>query len=113
MREAEESGQRQREERIRRTEDEIFKQVVQPSQQSLTTTCMSHVGILFILYSLQMIRVHQGTVDSYLEDAILHSIEKTADQQVVPLCMCCWVGVVLCSKHEYPALLVLLATSGG
>lgn len=27
MREAEESGQRQREERVRRTEDEIFKQV--------------------------------------------------------------------------------------
>ena len=27
MREAEESGRRQREERVRRTEDEIFKQV--------------------------------------------------------------------------------------
>lgn len=51
-REAEESGRRQREERIRRTEDEMFK---------------------------QMMRVHQGTVDTYLEDIILKSLEKTAD----------------------------------
>lgn len=54
MREAEESGRRQREERVRRTEDEIFK---------------------------QMMRVHQGTVDTYLEDVILQSMERTADKQ--------------------------------
>lgn len=54
MREAEESGLRQREERLRRTEDEIFK---------------------------QMMRVHQGSVDTYLEDVILESLEQTADQQ--------------------------------
>ena len=53
-REAEESGVRQREERLRRTEDEIFK---------------------------QMMRVHAGSVDSYLEDVILAGVERTADQQ--------------------------------
>ena len=52
--EAEESGQRQREERLRRIEDEIFK---------------------------RMMRVHQGGVDTYLEDIILQSVERTADQQ--------------------------------
>ena len=32
-----------------------------------------------------MIGVHQGTVDTYLEDIILQSIEKTADKQVLTL----------------------------
>jgi hypothetical protein len=54
MREAEESGQRQREERLRRIHDELFKQTV---------------------------RVHSGTVDSFLEDVILSSVEQTADQE--------------------------------
>ncbi|XP_069035115.1 cilia- and flagella-associated protein 91 isoform X2 [Lepisosteus oculatus] len=54
IREAEESGRRQVEERRRREEDEMFKQVVQ---------------------------VHQETVDSYLEDIILNTFEKTADEQ--------------------------------
>ncbi|KAM4609417.1 cilia- and flagella-associated protein 91 [Polymixia lowei] len=54
LREAEESGRRQVEERRRREEDEIFRQVVQ---------------------------VHQDTVDLYLEDIILGTIEQTADQQ--------------------------------
>ena len=54
MREAEESGRRQQEERLRRTEDEVFK---------------------------QMMRVHQGSVDTYLEDVILKSLEQTAGQQ--------------------------------
>ncbi|XP_065845847.1 cilia- and flagella-associated protein 91-like [Oscarella lobularis] len=54
MREAEESGMRQVEERRRRTEDEIFRQLV---------------------------NVHQSTVDTYLEDVILSSVDKTADQQ--------------------------------
>ena len=54
IREAEESGRRQREERIRRTEDEMFK---------------------------QMMRVHQGTVDTYLQDLILKSVDRTADEE--------------------------------
>ncbi|XP_072901447.1 cilia- and flagella-associated protein 91 isoform X2 [Hemitrygon akajei] len=54
IREAEESGLRQVEERRRREEDEIFKQVV---------------------------KVHQTTVDSYLEDILLKSIQNTAEDQ--------------------------------
>ncbi|KAK2905285.1 hypothetical protein QQF64_033558 [Cirrhinus molitorella] len=54
IREAEESGRRQIEERRRREEDEIFKQVV---------------------------KIHQDTVDMYLEDVILGSINQTADTQ--------------------------------
>uniref|UniRef100_A0A671W4K8 Cilia- and flagella-associated protein 91 n=1 Tax=Sparus aurata TaxID=8175 RepID=A0A671W4K8_SPAAU len=54
LREAEESGRRQVEECRRREEDEIFRQVVQ---------------------------VHQETVDLYLEDVILETLEQTADQQ--------------------------------
>ncbi|XP_046902229.1 cilia- and flagella-associated protein 91 isoform X1 [Hypomesus transpacificus] len=54
LREAEESGRRQVEERRRREEDEIFRQVV---------------------------RVHQETVDLYLEDIILGTLEQTADEQ--------------------------------
>ncbi|XP_054669617.1 cilia- and flagella-associated protein 91 isoform X4 [Grus americana] len=54
MREAEESGRRQVEERWRQEEDKIFKQVV---------------------------KVHQSTIDSYLEDIILSSMENTAEEQ--------------------------------
>ncbi|KAF4109358.1 cilia- and flagella-associated protein 91 [Onychostoma macrolepis] len=54
IREAEESGRRQIEERRRREEDEIFKQVVE---------------------------IHQDTVDMYLEDVILGSVNQTADAQ--------------------------------
>ncbi|XP_071841728.1 cilia- and flagella-associated protein 91-like isoform X2 [Apostichopus japonicus] len=54
IREAEESGRRQVEERRRREEDEIFKQVV---------------------------KVHQSSVDTYLEDMILLSMDVTADNQ--------------------------------
>ncbi|XP_072737653.1 cilia- and flagella-associated protein 91 isoform X2 [Ciconia boyciana] len=54
MREAEESGRRQVEERRRQEEDEIFKQVV---------------------------KVHQSTIDSYLEDIILSGMEITAEEQ--------------------------------
>ncbi|PVD27057.1 hypothetical protein C0Q70_12207 [Pomacea canaliculata] len=53
-REAEESGRRQVEERRRREEDEIFKQVV---------------------------KVHQTSVDTYLEDIILGAVDSTADVQ--------------------------------
>ncbi|KAM3608193.1 uncharacterized protein V6R79_020656 [Siganus canaliculatus] len=54
LREAEESGKRQVEEHRRTEEDEIFRQVVQ---------------------------VYQETVDVYLEDIILESVEHTADEQ--------------------------------
>ncbi|TNN04295.1 hypothetical protein fugu_001324 [Takifugu bimaculatus] len=54
LREAEESGRRQVEERRRREEDQIFRQVVQ---------------------------VHQETVDLYLEDIILDTLENTTDQR--------------------------------
>ncbi|KAM6097526.1 cilia- and flagella-associated protein 91 isoform 2-T2 [Chlamydotis macqueenii] len=54
MREAEESGRRQVEERQRQEEDEIFKQVV---------------------------KVQQSTIESYLEDIILSSMENTAEEQ--------------------------------
>uniref|UniRef100_A0A8B9USC9 Cilia- and flagella-associated protein 91 n=1 Tax=Anas zonorhyncha TaxID=75864 RepID=A0A8B9USC9_9AVES len=54
MREAEESGRRQVEERHRQEEDEIFRQVV---------------------------KVQQSTIDSYLEDIILSTMENTAEEQ--------------------------------
>ncbi|XP_042190220.1 cilia- and flagella-associated protein 91 [Callorhinchus milii] len=54
MREADESGLRQVEERRRREEDEIFKQVI---------------------------KVHQTSVDSYLEDILLKSVQNTAEDQ--------------------------------
>ena len=54
IREAEEAGRRQTEERRRREEDEIFKQLV---------------------------KIHQHTVDTYLEDIIMESVENTADEQ--------------------------------
>ncbi|XP_015413985.1 PREDICTED: protein MAATS1 [Myotis davidii] len=54
MREAEESGRRQVEQRRLREEDEIFKEVV---------------------------KVHQSTISSYLEDIILKTEDKTAEEQ--------------------------------
>lgn len=54
LREAAEAGRRQLEERRRREEDEIFKQVIS---------------------------VHQRTVDTYLEDIILNGTDATADRQ--------------------------------
>lgn len=54
IREAEESGRRQVEQRRLREEDEIFKEVV---------------------------KVHQSTVSSYLEDIILNTEENTAEEQ--------------------------------
>ncbi|CAK8694852.1 unnamed protein product [Clavelina lepadiformis] len=53
-REAEESGRRQVEERRRREEDEIFK---------------------------QLMKVHQSTVDTYLEDIVMNAVDGTADEQ--------------------------------
>lgn len=54
MREAEESGKRQVEERRRIEEDEIWR---------------------------QMCQCHQGTMETYLEDIIVRSVKKTADEQ--------------------------------
>ncbi|KAJ8311832.1 hypothetical protein KUTeg_010617 [Tegillarca granosa] len=54
IREAEESGRRQVEERRRREEDEVFKQVI---------------------------KVHQRSVDTYLQDIIMNSVDHTADLQ--------------------------------
>ncbi|XP_030616685.1 cilia- and flagella-associated protein 91 isoform X2 [Delphinapterus leucas] len=54
MREAEESGRRQVEERRLQEEDQIFKEVI---------------------------KVHQSTVTSYLEDIILNTEENTAEEQ--------------------------------
>jgi hypothetical protein len=54
IREAEESGQRQVEERRRREHDEMFKQVV---------------------------KVQQTTIDAYLEDVIIAAVERTANAQ--------------------------------
>ncbi|XP_046515075.1 cilia- and flagella-associated protein 91 isoform X4 [Equus quagga] len=54
MREAEESGRRQVEQRRLREEDQIFKEVL---------------------------KVHQSTVTSYLEDIILNTEENTAEEQ--------------------------------
>ncbi|XP_056649479.1 cilia- and flagella-associated protein 91 isoform X2 [Monodelphis domestica] len=54
IREAEESGRRQVEQRRQREEDQIFKEVI---------------------------KVHQSTVTSYLEDIILNTEESTAEEQ--------------------------------
>uniref|UniRef100_A0A8C5TGJ7 Cilia- and flagella-associated protein 91 n=1 Tax=Malurus cyaneus samueli TaxID=2593467 RepID=A0A8C5TGJ7_9PASS len=54
MREAQESGRRQLEELRRHEEDEIFKQVV---------------------------KIQNKTIDTYLEDVILSSMERTAEEQ--------------------------------
>ncbi|KFQ36607.1 Protein MAATS1, partial [Mesitornis unicolor] len=59
MREAEESGRRQVEERRRQKEDEIFKEAREGGWWDL----------------------QQRTIDSYLEDIILSSLENTAEEQ--------------------------------
>ncbi|NWS70903.1 CFA91 protein, partial [Crotophaga sulcirostris] len=59
MREAEESGRRQVEEMRRQEEDEIFRQAREGDWRDL----------------------HQSSIDSYLEDIILSSMENTAEEQ--------------------------------
>ncbi|NXK09516.1 CFA91 protein, partial [Herpetotheres cachinnans] len=66
MREAEESGRRQVEERRRREEDEIFRQ----AREGDWGNC-----------GWSVVKVHQSTIDSYLEDIILSSLENTAEEQ--------------------------------
>ena len=56
MREAEEKGKREEEEKRRATQDEMYR---------------------------QMMLVHQGTVDSYLESILTHSIDQTAQKQAM------------------------------
>eukprot|EP00932_Pfiesteria_piscicida_P001830 SRR837773.11779.p1 GENE.SRR837773.11779~~SRR837773.11779.p1 ORF type:complete len:709 (-),score=332.11 SRR837773.11779:130-2256(-) len=56
MRQAQESGRRQAEERLREREDEMFRQVM---------------------------GVHQGTVDSYLEDVITRTVEQAAQSRAL------------------------------
>ena len=36
---------------------------------------------ILVLCCVQTVRVHSGTVDSYLEEVILASVESTADQE--------------------------------
>ena len=72
---AEEIELRQREERIRRTEDEIFKQV----QSILCSVLTNFLYLWFCCFPSQMMHVHHGTVELYLEDIIIQSLEKTAD----------------------------------
>ncbi len=36
------------------------------------------------LNCVQVVKVHQSTVDTYLEDIIMGAIEKTAEEQVTP-----------------------------
>ncbi|NXA07782.1 CFA91 protein, partial [Sapayoa aenigma] len=66
MREAEESGRRQEEERRRRQEDEIFRQ----AREGDRWDCGQFV-----------VKVQQRTIDTYLEDIILSSMERTAEEQ--------------------------------
>lgn len=73
LREAEESGLRQVEERRRREQDELFKQV------RIDHHHRSHLTNHFIFS--QMLKMTQNTVDTYLEDVILASTFETASEQ--------------------------------
>lgn len=56
LRQAQESGRRQAEERLREREDEMFRQVM---------------------------GVHQGTVDSYLEDVLTNTVDQAAQSRAL------------------------------
>ena len=109
LREAQESGQRQVEMRQRRTNDELFKQVRREGRGrgrkieiarrgerekgekerredvkwQCTVSAVIEVGwcCLVDVCRLQMMDVHTASVDSFLEDVILHSVKRTADEQ--------------------------------
>ncbi|NXG04335.1 CFA91 protein, partial [Sakesphorus luctuosus] len=66
MREAEESGWRQVEVRRRQEEDEIFRQ----AREGNWWDCGQFV-----------VKVQHKTIDTYLEDVILSSMERTAEEQ--------------------------------
>ncbi|KAJ8796703.1 hypothetical protein J1605_017806 [Eschrichtius robustus] len=79
MREAEESGRRQVEERRLQEEDQIFKEA--------SVTCFLNKSVVPMEQesplhgSRHVIKVHQSTVTSYLEDIILNTEENTAEEQ--------------------------------
>lgn len=75
MREAAESRRRQLELRRRQEHDEIFKQVSSEDLQLLFNY------LLWWTNSLQVIKVHQDTVDLYLQDIITEGIEFTSDKE--------------------------------
>ncbi|KAK0130924.1 Cilia- and flagella-associated protein 91 [Merluccius polli] len=90
LREAEESGRRQVEERRRREEDEIFRQnynsVSAPVCPGVSAPVCPGVSApvcpgVSDAVCLQVVQVHQATVDLYLEDIILAAVEQTAEQQ--------------------------------
>lgn len=86
MREAEESGRRQEEERILREGDEVFRQVgarvTDGSRCCSSGIATSRRVLLFFFPSReQVVQIHQETVDLYLEDIILETVERTADEQ--------------------------------
>lgn len=87
MREAEESGRRQEEERILREGDEIFRQVgsaaVSQFAGKRSSSGVNEEVCVFVLFffSKQVVQIHQETVDLYLEDVILETVERTADEQ--------------------------------
>ncbi|NWR53291.1 CFA91 protein, partial [Regulus satrapa] len=62
MREAEESGRRQLEESRRQEEDELFRQAREGTGGTV-------------------VDVQDRTIDTYLEDVILSSMERTAEEQ--------------------------------
>ena len=63
MREAEEKGKREEEEKRRATQDEMYRQIMQ---------------------------VHQGTVDSFLETILSQSVENTSRKQaMIEVCARC------------------------
>ncbi|NWI37860.1 CFA91 protein, partial [Picathartes gymnocephalus] len=66
MREAEESGRRQLEERRRQEEDELFRQ----AREGGCWDCRQFV-----------VNVQNRTIDTFLEDIILSSMERTAEEQ--------------------------------
>lgn len=72
IREAEESGLRQVEERRRREQDELFKQVRFSPLFTLSNN---------FVFVQKMLKMTQNTVDSYLEDVILQSTFDTASEQ--------------------------------
>lgn len=46
-----------------------------------SNTCIFISNVCSHINVLQMVQVHQETVDLYLEDIILETLEQTADQQ--------------------------------
>ena len=44
--------------------------------------CLADYFYLYLLPRFQVVKVHQSTVDTYLEDIIMGAIDKTAEEQV-------------------------------